>query len=222
MPILRPTSIQQVLDELSGSRFGLVGFDASFPDQGETLCSIAFLACKGSRFVIQGSGTGTNPLTARISPGQYKTEDVLRFESFKDCIAQIQPWAKRIHEDLRVQDPKYEDMHAFRQSLDAHIKASVKDEGALFSDEEVSELLTKLKALEERIQDMEDKHLLTEKEVRHLRQVVEEAKIDLPAMPKGVWYRTAGGKVWEVMKKAASTSEAKQLLAEAARKLIGL
>jgi uncharacterized protein YdcH (DUF465 family) len=222
MPMLRPTSIQHVFDELAASRFGVVGFDTAFPDQGDTLCTITFLARKGSRFAIQGTATATNPIAARVSPGQYKNEDLLRFDSFKDCLAQIQPWVKRIHEDLRVQDPKYDDMLSFRQALDAHIKSSVKDEGALFSEAEVSELMTKLKALEDRIQEMEDKHVLTDKEVRHLRQVVEDAKADLPALPKGVWYKTAGGKVWEVMKKAASTSETKQLLADAARKLIGM
>jgi hypothetical protein len=222
MPLLRPTSMQQVLEELAASRFGVVGFETNFPEQGDTLCSITFLARKGCRFVMQGTGTTTNPIAARVSPGQFKSDDAMRFDSFKDCIAQIQPWVKRIHEDLRVQDPKFDEFVAFRQSLDAHIKGNVKDEGAPFTEIESIELLAKLKTLEERIEEMEDKHLLTEKEVRHLRQVVEDAKSDLPAMPKGVWYRTAGGKVWEAMKRAASTGEAKQLLADAARKLIGL
>jgi hypothetical protein len=69
---------------------------------------------------------------------------------------------------------------------------------------------------------MEEKHLITEKELKELKQVVGDARKDLPIMSKGVWYRTAGGKLWEVMKKAAGTNEGRQVLADAAKRLLGL
>lgn len=220
MPNLRPSSARHVLDELAASPFGVVGFQVTFPDSGD-LVSIVSTVQKASKFTIASSATG-NPLVVRMSPGEYKTEDTVRCDSFTTCLSLIQPWARRIHEDLRIQDPNLAEFQAFRDSLEAHIKGSVKDEASLFSDEEVRELSLKLDALEVRLQEMEEKHQLTEKELWTLRQVINEAKTDLPAMPKGVWYRTAGGKVWEAVKKAASTGEAKQLLADAARKLIGL
>lgn len=221
MPNLRPSSVQQVLDELSASKFGVVGFDVSFPDSGD-LATIVFAVRKTAKFAIASTNTATNPLQVRMSPGEYKSEDIVRCDSFKECLSLIQPWARRIHEDLRIQDPQLADLKGFRESLDAHLKGNVKDEGSLFSTEEVQELSVKLDALATRLEEMEERHELTEKELKNLRQVLSDAKTDLPAMPKGVWYRTAGGKVWEAMKKVASTSEARQLLAEAARKLIGM
>jgi hypothetical protein len=156
------------------------------------------------------------------SPGIYKTEDTEVLGSFDDAVECIQPWARRIYDDLRVRTPDLNELASFRQTLDAHLKNTAVDEQSPFTEAEVTDLSAKLSALEQRLSEMEEKHLITEKELKELRQVVGDAKKDLPVMPKGVWYRTAGGKIWEVMKKAASTSEGKQLLADAAKKLLGL
>lgn len=221
MANLRPSSVQQILDELSASKFGAVGFEVSFPDSGD-LASIVFAIRRSAKFVVSSSGTASHPIHVRMSPGEYKSEDTVRCESFGECLRLIQPWTRRIHEDLRIQDPKLSDLQGFRENLEAHIKGSIKDEGALFSSDEIQDLSSKLDALSARLEEMEEKHELTERELRDLQKILFEAKVDLPDMPKGVWYRTAGGKVWEAMKKAASTSEARQLLADAARKLIGM
>ena len=221
MPLLRPSSIQQLLDELAASKFGAVGFDASFPDAGD-LAVMMFTAKKGIRFSIGSSQVASTPLQVRMSPGEYKNEDLVRCETFKDCLKLIQPWTRRIHEDLRIHDPQIEEMKLFRETLEAHLRANLKEEFQPFSPDEVQDLTSKLDALTTRLEEMEERHEITEAELRKLQQVLQDAKADLPDLPKGVWFRTAGGKVWEAMKKVASTSEARQLLSEAARKLIGM
>lgn len=220
MPKLRPTAIQQVTRELAATRFGLVGFEVKFPDSGNPLVSISFLGLKGQSFKIGPSSQ--TAVFVNCSPGVYKTEDTAVFESFDEAVECIQPWARRIYDDLRVRTPDLSEFESFRQTLDAHLKNTAVDEQAPFTEAEVSDLGAKLSALEQRLGEMEEKHLITEKELRELRQVVGDAKKDLPVMSKGVWYRTAGGKLWEVMKKAASTSEGRQLLADAAKKLLGM
>lgn len=221
MPLLRPSSIQQLLDELVASKFGAVGFDTSFPDTGE-LAVVTFTARKGTELTISSTNVATTPLQVRMSPGEYKTVDVVRCDSFRECLKLIQPWTRRIHEDLRTQDPQLDEMKRFREALDSHLRANVKEETQRFSADEANELATKMDALTSRLEEMEQRHEITESELRKLQQVLQDAKADLPDLPKGVWYRTAGGKVWEAMKKVASTSEAKQVLAEATRKLIGM
>jgi hypothetical protein len=220
MPNLRPSATQQVIRELEASRFGLVGFDVKFPDGNDLLATIVFLARKDLSLVIGMSGS--NRVHVRCSPGEYKTEDYQAFGSFDECVACIQPWARRIYDDLRIRPVDMNELDTFRQSLDAHLKENVPNESARFTDTEIADLGGKLAALEERLQEMEAKHVLTEKELKELRQVLGDARKDLPTLSKGLWYRTAGGKVWEVMKKTASTAEGRQLLAEAAKKMLGL
>lgn len=206
MPLLRPSSIQQLVDELAASKFGAVGFDASFPDSGD-LAVVVFTAKKGIKLAISSSGAVSNPLQVRVSPGEYKNEDVIRCENFRECLKLIQPWARRIHEDLRIQDPQLDEMQKFREALDRHIRSNLKEETDTFSADEIQELTSKLDALTARLEEMEGRHEITEAELRKLQQVLQDAKADLPDLPKGVWYRTAGGKVWETMKNVASSAE---------------
>lgn len=220
MPKLRPTSIQRLTHELEATRFGLVGFDVKFPDTFSVFVTITFVGVKGFSLKIGESGSNTVYVTS--SPGEYKVEDTYTFESFDDAIKCVQPWARRIYEDLRVRSPDLGEFAAFRQTLDAHLKSNIPDEQSLFTHIEVNDLTSKLSALEQRLAEMEERHVITEKELKDLSQVVSEARKDLLIMPKGVWYRTAGGKLWEVMKKTAGTNEGRQVLADAARKLLGL
>lgn len=220
MTKLRPTAIQRLTQQLEATRFGLVGFEVKFPDTHNVFVSVTFVGAKGFSFTV-GSSSGTK-VAVTCSPGEYKVQDIYVLESFDEAMDCIQPWARRIYEDLRVQSADLSELAAFRQTLDAHLKSHVTDEQSLFSEVEVDELSAKLSALEQRLTEMEEKHLITERELKNLKQVVSDARKDLPAIPKGVWYRTAGGKLWEVMKKAAATNEGRQVLADAAKKLLGL
>lgn len=220
MANLRPAAMQQILRELEVTRFGLVGFDVKFPDSPTSLVNITFLGAKGA--ALRMSESSQEKVYVTCSPGEFKSEDKYVVDTFDQAVESIQPWARRIHEDLRVRATDFGELSNFRQTLDAHLKQNVPDEQALFSDAEVNDLDVKLSALEQRLAEMEAKHIITEKELRDLKHVVTEARKDLPAMSKGMWYRTAGGKLWEVMKKAASTNEGRQVLADAAKKLLGL
>lgn len=220
MPKLRPTSVQRLKDQLEDTRFGLVGFEVKFPDTYNVLANVTFTGAKG--FTLKVGESSQNKVYVNCAPGEFKAEDTYVFDTFDEALDCIKPWSRRIYEDLRVKGEDLNELAAFRQRLDAYLKESVQDEQGIFTDAEVDDISTKLSALEQRLAEMEEKHLLTEKELNQLKQVLSDARNDLPELPKGVWYRTAGGKIWEVMKKAAGTSEARQVLADAAKKLLGL
>jgi hypothetical protein len=186
MPLLRPSSIQQMLDELAASKFGAVGFDSSFPDAGD-LAVVMFTAKKGIKFSVSSSQVASHPLQVRMSPGEYRNEDLVRCESFKDCLKLIQPWTRRIHEDLRIHDPQLDELKRFRETLEAHLRSTLKEEAQPFSADEVQDLTSKLDALTTRLEEMEERHEITEAELRKLQQVLQDAKADLPDLPKGVW-----------------------------------
>ena len=212
--------MQKLLRELEATRFGLVNFDVKFPDDAATLVNITFLGARGA--ALRMSEVAQEKLYVICAPGEFKSEDKFVVKTFDEALDTIQPWARRIHEDLRVRATDLAELSNFRNILDAHLQQHVPDEQSPFSNAEVNELDEKLSSLEQRLAEMEAKHLITEKELKDLKNVVSEARKDLPAMSKGTWYRTAGGKLWEVMKKAASTNDGRQVLADAAKKLLGL
>lgn len=223
MPQLRSTAISQVYSTIECSSFGLSSFDVKFPDGKNEIVVISFLPKKTFFFLIGLSRGSNENLYVQMNPGEFKSEDFLGGRgAFDDCLAEILPWVQRISEDLRVAIPDLSDLSEFRATLEAHIQDSIKDEEALFSEDEVTEIDSKLSALEQRISELEEKHALAESELSELRRAVIVARTDLTTYPKGIWYRTAGGKLWEVMKKVGTSKETRDLLASAARKLLGL
>lgn len=223
MPQIRSTAISQVCGYLESSSFGLSSFEVKFPDGSNEIVEISFLPQKTFYFYIGLSGGSNQQLYIRVSPGYFKSDDFVGgVTTFESCLAEIHPWVHRISEDLRVSIPDLSGLSEFRETLEAHIQDSIKDEDSLFTEDEVTEIDSKLSALEQRISELEERHALAESELSELRKAVTAARTDLTAYPKGIWYRTAGGKLWEVMKKVGTSKEARELLASAARKLLGL
>lgn len=223
MAQVRSTAIAQVYSTLECSSFGLSSFDVQFPDGKNEVVVITFLPRKLFFFSIGLSRGSAENLYVRMSPGEFKSEDFLSARaSFDHCLAEILPWLQRISEDLRVSISNLSDLSEFRDALEAHIQDSIEDEDSPFSTEEISEIDLKLSALEQRLNELEERHGLAELELAELRQAVSTARTDLTVYPKGIWYRTAGGKLWEVMKKVGTSKEAREILTSAARKLLGL
>lgn len=223
MAQVRSTAIAQVYNTLECSSFGLSSFDVKFPDGKNEIVVITFLPRKKFFFSIGLSRGSAENLYVRMNPGEFKSEDFLTARtSFESCLAEILPWVQRISEELRVSIPNLSDLSEFRDALEKHIQNSIENEEALFSDEEISEIDSKLSSLEQRLNELEERHGLAEMELAELRQAVSVARTDLTVYPKGIWYRTAGGKLWEVMKKVGTSKEAREVLTSAARKLLGL
>lgn len=222
MPKLRASSIAQIYNAVECSSFGLASFDIKFPDDKNDVAVITFLPRSKFYFRIGISQGSQEHIYVRVCPGEYKSEDFQSMHSFESCLAQILPWIHRISEDLRVLLPDLSDLAQFREALEAHIKSAVADEDQPFSSTEIEEIDSKLSSLEQRLKELEERHVLAEQELAQLRQAVTQARSDLPAYPKGVWYRTAGGKLWEVMKKVGTSKEAREVLTAAAKKLLGI
>ena len=234
MPQIRQTSIQTVLDALTETRFGLLGFNVSFPET-EALVKIKFAGDQASFFYIstarnfnllmQKTLTSEKPddiLEIYMSPGEYKTDDTFTRRTFDECVQLIQPWAKRIYDDLRAQGKDLTDHDVFRETLNSFINNEIKDEKSRFTTEEVQDFYAKLDELTSRLQEMEKNQEITKQELAKLEQALMNAKDDLPVMTKAMWYRTAASKVWDVMQKVTSTPEGRQIMAEGAKKLLGL
>lgn len=223
MAQIRNAAIAQVYSAVECSTFALSSFDIRFPDGKNEIVEIRFLP-KKQFFLAIGLGRGsTENLYVRMSPGVFKSEDFLGGRAkFEDCLAEIYLWTERVSEDLRVSIPDLSDLSEFRDALEEHIQNSILDEDLPFSSDEALEIDSKLAGLEQRLQELEERHLLAEQELAELRKAVSVARADLPIYPKGIWYRTAGGKLWEVMKKVGTSKEAREILASATRKLLGL
>ncbi|HET7832577.1 MAG TPA: hypothetical protein VFK88_06390, partial [Gallionella sp.] len=172
MPRLRASSIAQIFNALECSSFGLTSFDVKFPHDKNEAAIITFLPRPKFCFRIGASRDSYEHIYIRVSPGEFKSEDFQTMSSFEACVAQILPWIHRISEDLRVALPDLPELARFRESLEAHIKDTVPDEDQPFSADEIGEIDSKLSSLEQRLKELEERHVLAEQELAELRGAV--------------------------------------------------
>jgi len=83
-------------------------------------------------------------------------------------------------------------------------------------------LREKLDALAERFSELAQHSEITKQELNRVQQELTAIKANLTSFPKGTWYKTAGTKLWSVTSKVITSAESRQVIAQAARKLIGL
>lgn len=93
---------------------------------------------------------------------------------------------------------------------------------ARFDFEEIAELTQKLERLETKLNELLDRHEVTEEYVAALREAISNAKDDLPNLPKQVWYRVAAAKIVTTIKQVITSKEARSIAYEGAKKMLGL
>lgn len=160
--------------------------------------------------------------TSNESPGEHKKKEAYLLRSLADIPERITVWARNVRDELRVTVPVYSELDELREIVERHINENVQNPNERFSDSEVDELREKLDELAKRFAEMQEKNELTEQEVNRLNQEIASIKTNLVSYPRGVWYKTAANKIWATVGKIATSQESRQVLAQAARKMLGL
>jgi hypothetical protein len=218
MTQLRETTKRKILLALEKSHFTSSSYSVEYSDDTTTFLTITFLPNKGFTFVAAESYTG---ITSAEAPGQHKlTSETFKHVSLDDCLKAIAPWTARIIEDYRAHNPIIDEFEALRKSLGEQIEKHITDESAHFSAEEASSIRFKLDELSAKLSEVSEKTTEQEKQLRDAQQELKALKQDLDVFPKGVWYRMAGSKVLNIIKKAAFSKEGRDFALEAAKKFL--
>lgn len=217
---LRNSLVSKIWTAIEKSPFTAADFDVVFGDKDESLLLITFRHEPGFRFAVSQNYTGAVAILA--SPGDHKTHEVIAVDGFSEIPEKVTAWARNVRDELRATIPIYSELDELREILDRHVADHIDNPGAPFSESEIVELRGKLDELMARFQEMQEKNEMTEQELNRLNQEITSIKTNLTTYPKGVWYKTAANKIWASVSKVATSQESRQVIAQAARKLLGL
>jgi len=213
-------------------------FVVLFPDDSSNLVEIKFRALPSYSFTIGETYNNSGPfgalhamsgnaklkLVTHESPGEYKSRQTTEHDSISECIGSIHAWTRRIQEELRT--PKAiaiandSELDEIIESFHQKIDHSIEDQEAFFSATEQTEILERLNALQNRLEELEAKFSLSEQDTAKVKTAIEKTKQDLPNFPRGVWYKTAGNKIINALKVAMKTKEVRELALEATKKFL--
>jgi DNA repair exonuclease SbcCD nuclease subunit len=234
MSRVRRTVVNQVFSALQEGPFSVGDFDVKFPTSGENLIVLSFRPSEQYKFVVSektpttamireltdGKPGNRFPITTE-TPGEFKNTEQRVFESLEECIQRISLWTRRIREELLHFAPYQDDLTALREELEEKIKQHVKDPDERFSEEEISRLQNALDILAARLAEMEGKQVENEKRVKDIEKELAQARNNLRYYPKGIWYRTAGNKILDLVKGVVKSKEGRALVVEATKKMLG-
>lgn len=216
---LRNSLVAKIWNAIEKSPFTVADFDVTFGDMDELL-SISFRHTPD--FYLVATENRAGEVFIRIAPGEHKTSELVRLSSLADIPEYVTKWGKNIREELRVILPVYSELDDLRETIEKHVAEHVDHPEMPFTLEEVEGLKEKLDELMGRFQEMQQRSELTEQELNRLNQEVTTIKANLGSFPKGVWYKTAANKIWATFSKVATSQESRQVMAQAAKKLLGL
>lgn len=156
------------------------------------------------------------------SPGEFLKSETIQLPSLEALPSRLTSWARHIRDELRAELPAFEEIDQLRQTIEQHIADHVADAAAPFTKAEADDLREKLDALASKFAELAEHNEITKQELNRVQQELTSIKANLTTYPKGTWYKTAGTKLWSVTSKIITSSESRQVLAQAARKLVGL
>lgn len=219
--MLKQSFLAKVYSTLEKSPFTVADFavEQGEDDEEKVVLTVRFRHDKSFVFQVREHDGSMYSIEA---PGSYrKTESVL-LPSLHGLPDRLAIWARNVRDELRSQMPVYDEVDELRQVIEKHLAEHVSDADAPFTKAEADELREKLDALAERFSELAQHSEITKQELNRVQQELTAIKANLTSFPKGTWYKTAGTKLWSVTSKVITSAESRQVIAQAARKLIGL
>lgn len=215
---LRESTKRKITDLLNKSHFTASAFSVTYEEESQDFLIISFIPNKVFKFTAEK--TYSNFSTTEAPGLHIVTEETFKREALDDCLKAISPWISRILEDYRTHNPLVDEFETLRKTISEQIEQHIGDEAAHFSGEEMESIRTKLDDLSAKLAEVTEKTFEQEKQLRDAQAEIKNLKADLEVFPKGVWYRMAGSKVLNILKKAATSKEGREFALEAAKKFL--
>lgn len=219
MAQLRDSVINDVLDRLEGTRFGLGAYKVDFPDKGTTLFKITFLP--DEKYFLELSSDRAS-IWLRMSPAEFKTSGAVSFDAIDDAVGYIGAWAATVGEELMARARKRVSIDEIVESIDLYINEKVSAADSGFEHQEIETLKARLSSLEERFKEFLDRDEITRQEYQSVKAAIDTASNDVSIYSKKVWYKTAMTKVLSTVKSIVVSKEGRELMLSAAKKTLSL
>lgn len=219
--MLKQSFLAKVYSTLEKSPFTIADFSVEQGNDEEETVILTVRFRHHSEYVFQVQ-EHEGSLFAIEAPGTYKRSETVSLPTLHGLPDRLANWARNVRDELRSQMPVYEEVDELRKVIEKHLAEHVTDPDAPFTKAEADDLRAKLDALSSRFVELAEHSEITKQELNRVQQELTAIKANLTSFPKGTWYKTAGTKLWSVTSKVLTSAESRQVIAQAARKLIGL
>ena len=227
MKRIRKQTEALIFETLDKTYFTKYSFNVKFYDEGETLFRIDFMPDDYYFFQLKMGKDRYDDSTFKITltPGKHFSEETtISNRNFDDCIGYIETWVKRILEDVRGNNPIYNEtmsqIDKMRRDFDKEIKKLKLKENEFFSAEEISGMQEKLEKLTEQFEELRVKNEMTEDELEKVKKELSDIKNDVAMFPKKVWYSTAGNKILNIFGGLAKSKTVQKALVDTATTIL--
>ncbi|WP_394239137.1 hypothetical protein [Pseudomonas anguilliseptica] len=219
MAILRHSVIESIYTYLDGTIYGASAFVAEFPEKGDVLFKIVFSA--DHKYSISYAEKNSNGYVS-MSPGRHKNTEVIACKSIDEAQQYINDWAVGIRQELMAISRIRNSVDDVAEVIDAFIKDKLEEPDGRFSSSEIEELRERLLSLERRFEELLEKSEISKHEYSDVKKSIDIASSEVAIFTKRVWYKTAMTKVLSTVKAIANSKEGRDLIASAAKKMLGL
>ena len=208
--------MRQVHDALDKTRFSSAAFDIQFPDEDSVIYQVRLQATDYFfNFEVND--------VVRYAPGNNVVNYAQAGFDFQKSLIALVSWVGYVHDEISVVLPSEADGDDLFKLFEGFSKNQTReDASARFDFSEIADLTRKLEELEAKLNELVGKHELTEDSLSALREAISNAKVDLPNLPKQVWYRVAAAKIATTTKQVITSKEGRTLAYEGAKKMLGL
>ncbi len=233
MAQLKQSFMQSINRALDNEYFSLADFNVKFPESGNELAVILFAHNEKYYFFIREGSEGNQvfALTAALTdrkvvpittecPGDYKTVEVHQHKSFDNCIYRISRWCENIRDDLRANTPAFKEIDDIKKQFEEHLKDHIQNPEELFSAVEAEALSARFDELYKRFEELEDRHEITEAQLRDIQKEFEIIKGGTSQYPQGLWASLTSSRLVSLLKRMAMSPEGRKLMYEGAKKLL--
>ncbi|UEX77721.1 hypothetical protein [Sediminicurvatus halobius] len=214
--------LDDIYSVLLNSEFGIDAFDITFPDKGKVLLRVVFRPEKQYEIMIEDIGGLPHRVASTEKPGEHLSEEIYGDLGFGQIPDRMYHWIENLAGEIRASGARPDGIGELAEQLEEFISEHIEEPNEKFSDQEISDLVERLERLEQRFSELEESGLFTAAQKANIATKIEEAAEDLPHLRKGVWYHVALNKILTAVKAALSSKEAREIMKEAAKKLVGL
>lgn len=217
MVTIRPAVIEQINNQLDQTVFSKHLFDMAV-NQDDFIIKITFNGSNDYEFLLKEHSKpkqGRYRFLTIESPGDIALEtEFFDHENLNNARSRIHSWAHRIEEDFRLMAPNDSDLEALRQEFMNQFSGS-SDDRSHFSPEEQNTVFSKLKDLEEKLEEFYKEKEATNQQLNILHQQIEILKKGVGILDKRTWLSAACNRVLDIYKEVkAAKKEVSGLLGD--------
>jgi len=134
----------------------------------------------------------------------------------------ISSWSYRVYEEVKQFSPLAKEFEVFKAGLQDYVDSTIEDSLARFTASEINNMTGKLAELEARLAKMQSDAEITKQQYDKAVADLEKIVSSMQDLPKSVWYKTAGNRIWFLLQSFVTSKEGQKTISSAVQKAIGI